>query len=648
MPALGFFFLVAAVALAAYGWGRPVVRWAYGDVHPYPAFSVAVGVSLLTALGGLLNLFHIAYAPLLGATLLAGFVFAIATIRRHRVERSGAPDSLDRGEWVVRVALLALAVFFAATLIPSQAFNFHDDFHTYFARPLRMLVTGSLGGDEFELLGVDSLGAQSYWHGVFIFAADPSWLNGFDAVFSFLLAGFLLIDLRRRLEASSAYLIAAALVYVAINPQTVNISALFSGVAIMLGIAFAAVQLGSGGARRALPLGLLLATLAALKTTFIAFAGVFVVVYFCLWLWRDGTQALKTAAGTAVIASLALLPWLAIHARHYFDTLESLPVNEGAAAPGLLKGWLALLSTDPLVYGGRAVYYGAVIALLGVGLAVTLRAYRPHGDKPADPLFVTVAAMCAGALGMFSATLGVMDPLTALRYACPALIAVLPLLLLSVSRLPGAPFAVGGIGAGVWASGAIAVLVGGMFADTLGGRIARAYMSHTTASFPVSPQYLRYNNLALGDAGRLRTRLAQEQVPAGKPLLAWVSTPFQLDFARNSVFIASEPGWMNRWLDLPIGAAPETLRAYFLARGVRHLLWEHTGGGMPDSQRYSNFSASPFPIYRRLAQVNRYMQDAWQKLAQSSQLLYDAHGIAVIDLASPISAPVQGSVDDKS
>lgn len=648
MQALGAFFLVATVALAAYGWGRPVTRWAYGETAPYPAFSAAVGVGLLTALGGLLNLLQIAYPPVLAATLVAGGVLAALAFRRDRAQRAAAADaSCGKGEWLARLALLSLTAFFAATLMPSLAFNFHDDFHTYFARPLRMLATGSVGGDAFDLLGVDSFGAQAYWHGFFVFAAAPGWLNGFDAVFSFLLAGWLLIDLRRRLAAPAAYLIAALLAYVAINPQTVNVSALFSGAAMMLGIAFAALQLAPGGPRRALPLGLLLAALVALKTTFIAFAGVFVVVYFGLRAGREGRPALKTAAVTVATAALALLPWLAIHAPHYVAGLAASPIDAGGDAPGLLKGWLGLLSTTPLFYGGRPVFYAVIIALLGVGAVVAWRAHRPHGQQQPDPLFAAVAALCSGALAIFASSVAFTDYDTALRYACPALIAVLPLLLLSLSRLPVASRPLGGTLAGVWAAAAIAGLLGALFADTLAGRLGRAYTSQTTASFPVSPSYLRYNMMALGEPGRARTQAAQERVPAGQPLLAWMSTPFQLDFARNTVLVASEPGWTNRWLDLPIDAPPEALRAYFLARGIRHLLWEHTGAGVPDARGYRNFNGSAFPVYRRLAKVNLYMRDAWQELAKSSRLLYNADGIAVIDLAAPIVAAAPGSPDGK-
>ena len=77
-----------------------------------------------------------------------------------------------------------------------------------------------------------------------------------------------------------------------------------------------------------------------------------------------------------------------------------------------------------------------------------------------------------------------------------------------------------------------------------------------------SAPYLAYSGAVLAGGYRDRVAEMQARVPAGAPLLAWIATPFHLDFARNEVFDVDVAGLANPWASMP---------------PVRYVLWSYRG-----------------------------------------------------------------------
>src|SRR5262249_22102300 len=93
---------------------------------------------------------------------------------------------LETGKLALPILLALIAGAGAClTLMPTTLFNAGDDFHTYVPRVMRMVQTGSVGGNAFDASGLDSLGSQSFFHGFFLRGMSIEWLNGFDAVACF-------------------------------------------------------------------------------------------------------------------------------------------------------------------------------------------------------------------------------------------------------------------------------------------------------------------------------------------------------------------------------------------------------------------------------------------------------------------------------
>src|SRR6266496_1159860 len=177
---LAGFPLATLFLLSIYGWGRLCRAFCDARILKFHSLSAVLGLALLNFIGGLLNLFKLATAPALFTLMLAGSVLAGMDLIRTRPWRafSSSPRTsgdgskrrwMDAGGTVLPIMLALIAGSGAClTLMPTTLFNAGDDFHTYAPRVVRMVQTGSVGGNPFDASGLDSLGSQSFFHGFFL------------------------------------------------------------------------------------------------------------------------------------------------------------------------------------------------------------------------------------------------------------------------------------------------------------------------------------------------------------------------------------------------------------------------------------------------------------------------------------------------
>ena len=649
--------------VSSYGLGFATMKWAIRDETNCFSLLAVIGVACLIVLGGILNLTGIAYPAAMYSLLLLGLVFfMLSFFSRFKMLPHLSPahppsdntkkiNLLDR---FLPLSLVAIAVMFsAASLLPSDAFNFHDDFHTYISRPVRMLQTGTLAGNPYELLGLDSLGAQAFLQSFVLLKLPFEYLPGFDAVFGLGLAGLLLIATARKFNLSWVYATPAILTFLVINPQSVNVSALYSGAFAILGLLLTSCllteKINETGIAKPLGMaalaGLLISSIVALKTTLAFFAAIYFVL-FCLGLFaitQNKRRAVLLGATTGLTAAIALLPWLLLHLPNYVAALNnpSHPAT-GTNASGfaLPKGNVSeLLSTHVLFYGGSMLGYGSIILVL-VALCIfsiffMLRRSKNHVRQRGYSL--VSASACAAAIATYFLNGWLFDPEAAVRYACPIFIATLPFALLAsslnaalspVAPQPGS-LAQTPLKMAVLAGAAVIVA---LFGNTFVDRIERAFNKRTTISFPISDTYIRYNLYVLSEEARQTIRNIQNLTETGTKVLAWISMPLHFDFARNDIQAVMEPGLANPWLDLPLNGDPVDMAQYLKKQGIRYILWEYRGAGMKDPSEYERMRLSPYPVYRRLAERNLYMRTMLVSIMSGGTFLYHQNGVVLFDL----------------
>lgn len=655
-------FFLAALTLATLfvsssGFGFAVMKWCIRNgTHDFSLWAAA-GIASLIVLGGLLNLAGLAYPVSLYALLALGvMLFALSFSGRFKIPAQPGNTSflkdgiknVSRLDGLLPLLLVAIAVIFlAVTLLPSDAFNYHDDFHTYIPRTLRMLQVGTLAGNPYELLGLDSLGAHAFLQGFILISLPVQYLPGFDAVFGLGLAGLLLVSTARRLNLGWAYTVPAILTLLVINPQSVNVSALYSGVFIILGALLTShlltEKLNSADIKEQLGLaallGVFIASMVALKSTLVFFAVIY-YAFFCAGLFaitQNKRRALLLGTSTALTATIAIAPWLLLHLPNYLTALSArLHPADAANQNGLSlpKGNVsALFSTHDLFWGGSLLGYGTIVlALTALGLLAAFLLFRSNPIRQRGCALVSAAACTAAVVSYFLGSL-LFDLESAVRYACPVLIATLPFALLASGFNITNGFAPRPAGSLAWVGRAaiwsLSTVVIALFAANFSDRLGRAYKKHTTVSFPISDAYTQYNLYVLSEEARKVTLDIQNQTAAGAKILAWISMPLHLDFARNEIQIVMEPGLTNPWLDLPLSGDPADVVQYLRKHGIRYILWEYRGTGMKDQQEYEKELFSPF---RQLAERSLYMRKMLTAVMTGGDFLYHQNGIVLFDL----------------
>lgn len=647
----------AFLLVACYGWGYALVRWTTIRDKDSFAFLSVVGIACLIFLGGVLNLVRLAYPVALSILLLSGLAFFVISYSANAKTwlaswRSSSlidPEKLKSG-YALPIAILAIAVgFYAFTLLPAAAFNFSDDFYTYIPRPLRMLQTGTMVGDPFEMLGRD-LGAHAFLQGFVLLGFPIEYLLGFDAVFSFALAGLLLIAIGKKFNLHWSYTAYALLGFIVINPQSVNISALYTGSALILGIFFASChlfdQIKKSGSN-AIPmisigiLGLLLAGAIAIKTSFASYVIAYFTFFFTgvLLISKDKRKILKICGLVILSTFLALLPWLALHATNIAIDIHAVLHRSTLVAKDeipLPMGHIpSLFSTEDLFYGSSYLSYGIIVLMLFMVGSYSL--FNTFGSRVASSqrgYFLVGAASCVAGIVSYFFNAFYTVPESAIRYSCPVLIATLPFSWLTASRVvsntlhPAKLQKLFGIKMAIMFSMTLLVVI--LFFNNFVSRIERAYYKHMTLSYPVSDGHIEGIRQTTSPDTKQLIREIQYMTQPAQKILAWIDMPGYLDFSRNEIYAVGPQGLENPWVDMPLNGNVNDMVQYLKGQGIHYIMWEYNDNyGMVNTYRRWSSGAVE---YRSTGMKALYFRSMLAHIMNSGSFLYNANGIVLFDL----------------
>jgi hypothetical protein len=569
--------------------------------------------------------------------------------------------------------LLPLAIigliflFLVLTQMPASAFNYHDDFHTYMPRPVRMLQTGSLGGNPFDVLGVDSLGAQAFMQSFFINHFSISYINAFDAIICFVMGLFLLWQMGRRFRIHWACSLASLFVLIAINPQYVNISSLYSGNLMILAIVFACIlfaeDISSANNKRALAgtvaVALFLTSLVALKLTFVVFAAVYFAVYFAclLYLSEKKSGMLRSLLFAPLAVMILIAPWILLSLPNYLTALRIALDSQAPALNGSSDGGANFISNLNTVFslqesawGGNYLTYSLIALLLALaGIVAVFLLIKSH-DVSYRQRLVAVSAACIAAAVSFVANVYLLDPNSAIRYSAPVLTAVSAVTSLLLVRSGQSSQPQPDVKRQLTAYAArIAVLAGavavvGSFSGELVNRAVRAYQQRTLLSFPeeffaYNKEYFAYNKTALGESEASRVLDLQHKIEEDRALLAIMPTPFHLDFSRNPVYTVTEGAFLNPWFDFPHDGDPEAARKYLDDRGIQYVIFEYQGISVKSDGELKGYLQSPYWAYRRIGERGIGFRRVLRYLAENSHLIHTDGRVVVFDIRQKALLP---------
>ena len=485
----------------------------------------------------------------------------------------------------------------------APAYNFHDDYQKYFVHPVRMLETGSVFGSPLSDIGFDTIGGQAFLDGFVVAFFPIRYINGLDAAFALFLCMMLASQFTRGRRELMPLTIVCALSVVLINPQYVNISALYTGSLLMMAV------LEEEGSSAAVT-GLLYAALLALKSTF----ALFVVLHLTAALVVRG---MKWANRTALACVLFFSPWILLHAPHYFAIFhQSATVIEAGVRP---QETFDMFSTEALDYGATPANY------TGLMLAIGLCGLMIAGSKRRVDM---TSASCFAALAAYFIMIYVSGPRNAgyaqaVRYFAPFAIGAAPaafgsagLAFLDAAETARTPQLEAFLRVGLpLLVAAVPVLA---FAPSLRDRVKQALDSGSVLAFSwlaPTPEYLEYNRQVLFGDMRQRVATAQAAVPRGEAAVVWINAPFYLDFKRNRIADV-EPG---AGLIAPWSKMPE----------AHYFIWEYAGYANMDPDDYRDEMAEGPDMMRRVGAARLNMTEKLNALMQRGQKFYDDGAIAV-------------------
>jgi hypothetical protein len=528
--------------------------------------------------------------------------------------------------------------------MPARTFNLHDDFHIYLMWPLRMLQTGSLGGNPFDHIGVSSLGGQSFMQGMFLSFGEIADINAFDAILCLILLLGLLKELGELIGVSPVFAFAAGLLAIFINPHYANISSLYSASLMLLGLVYTTVLLhksyesptSTGPILSAVPCALFYAALLTLKTTF-----VFVVPFFwgagfvgALLLANNRKQVLVSYLSCAALTTLLLVPWISLYWDRYlqkfYSILNEMGYSEGAISSiEMTSNFLStLLSTNEMFFGNTFRDYLSIIVLLFIASVATGWIVWKNKSRHDSILLVPFLAAFLGAIMTFVLQFNFGPPRLMVRYACPILIGAAPATSLIAGWLwsqkknklqVDSTFKKATLFVGLLLIGLQLGLLG-IFRETFVDRVKRAYYHNTLLSFPLAKKdiYKQYNDYVLSEGARKWTLNIQKIVPAGETIFAWASRPLHFDFTRNPIYTINESGLEYNLLVMPLADGVDRMAEYFRQFGIRYIIWDYNNYGMKKPNEMGNLQNNLIEIL--------------QGLVLKGKVLLNGEGIIVFDI----------------
>ena len=617
-------------------------------------------------LGGVLNLVGIARPLALNSIVLAGLgLSAVNLVRSWNLKAFSnlirphlSKDYLIRYMPSVAVILIVF-VFCAHTQSLPRTFNFADDLETYFSHPVRMLATGSLRGSPFNGLASLTLGGQAFLHGFAVAHWPIGYANSVDSVLAFALCLMIVFAaaLRVGLPSWLISLVVAAPVFV--NPQYVNISAIYTAVALML-LLFLGPWLDSKDRNfkffswhQATSLGLTYAALVTLKNTYLFIAALH-FTFLLLGLIcasRPRKEVLFWAVKVLASAAIFISPWMLLYYSNWITVLSNpVPAENPVLAGGLQlqAESMNLFSLKPLFYGfGTSfAHYTYTIILAGFcGVFIICR--RSTNQRTDKVRKMTAFAVCAALPTLYLLNIFVIGPMLwgptgLLRYVCPVIIAAVPSALIMASqsacdvtrppkaaRIKSPPSR-----RPILVFGAFSVVLLVIFFRSSLARFRQALRHGSILAFSqtaTNPAYIEYTRYELGAPGRKAIRKAQQAVPEGQPLATWTQRVTHIDYKRNRIIDITPAGLFAPWINLPFTGKSDEAIKYFTSSGVCYVLWQYAPM-MRSGQQFVNWMASPYRGERVLAHRTWQFMKMLEKMTGDSEILYDDGQIRVIKL----------------
>jgi hypothetical protein len=594
LPILGLWACAIFCACVGYG-GAFLKLLAVEDIDW--GLASGLGLSLLIALGGLLNLLHaitklsLTISILPGVIVFASFIWwgrDLSVVAR--LLRSIRANTYPTLTWALVAFIgLLMTVRLVGEIRPSSV-DINDDRTAYLAFPAKMLATGSYAPDPFSGRRItSSLGGYVFLATFPLVVGDLRSIAIMDQGLGLLILVASVASAARLLRVPFLYTLVLLACIVATPIYRHNATAALVGAGLFgtLLLALLSPSLGPAASyRRVLSAGFIIGALCALKSTFVP-AAFLIYGFFALFdlILPDGLRWRNIAghAAAILVAVITIGPWC----------LELKCTSGTALYPVLGRGFdISAYSRSPAMPQGMT-HFGmlrlafAVLVLLGALLWILVS--FGSRDKRAQVIGAAlVGSAFAAAFIAYGAYIS-----SFWRYTVPfALVSVwfsAVLLLSSEQGEPDRP----GRRRRVLCS--IVLILMSLPLAKGGRRDWSALCYHGIMSYWNDLKTTISNTPLLNQQQRFGSHALQSAVPEGATILAHVDNNFAFDFSRNTVFICDTPGSAGPPPGPPISEGAEAWAHYLTSNSIRYIAFSRAsaahgliGRASPDYENHPN------------------------------------------------------------
>ncbi len=414
---------------------------------------------------------------------------------------------------------------------------------------------------------------------------------------------------------------------VAINPQYVNISSLYSSSALIMAAIFLTVDSSETELRNisTSAMGLVYAALVALKPSFMLVAVLHAAIFAAAISIHKLRHGLVWLAATIGWGAIFLAPWIILHRDHYLVAILDPFISNVTASNSRYFSYENIFSTTNLFYGSTFAHFTGLIIISSLCAAAASRALVHSGNRAlknsAIAMIVAVTAVSIGYLSsVFIGSHLLSGPSQSLRYYIPVIISLV-VTMLCVGSLHLKAYSPNHFVIYVGLPVLVSFFVIGSFTKNFVSRIEQSVNKGSVLSFSgsaTSEAYLRYNRFVLHGGASERVKSAQGSVPAGEKLISWINAPFYLDYGRNEIVDVDTAGIATRWARPP---------------KARYIMLEYRGYAVESSNRYlrdlNHVGLNTRLVAARFLAFKRHINN----LVRRGTVLYNDGGIIVVRLS---------------
>ncbi len=299
------------------GWGWLVARMFPRTCGMGPGLCGAIGMAFTIVAGGVLSLRGDVSVFCLRGYLIVGIVAFLVFVLLQRTELKyqfdAALGACKRDSLLLLLIVIAVGfLFMQFAAAGCQPFNSHDDYHGYLVQPVKMLQTGSLGLDPFNVRGMASLGGQSFLLAATLAVAPLTELHVLGMGVAWLVLLGLLLEHGLELKLAPRMVVGLLILVHFFKVPIVNLTSMITGLALF----YSTIRVLGKDDREMSPwarscmLGLMGAALFALKATHIPG---FVAILAISCLYAEGItrgKRIMHVAAVAMIGAAMLTPWM--------------------------------------------------------------------------------------------------------------------------------------------------------------------------------------------------------------------------------------------------------------------------------------------------------------------------------------------------